>query len=447
MAVNGRKLLILLLLLAAGVEFSFRGPLRAARSASEWNDFLSPYIQAKAWIKGMNPYSTANFVLLWPSRRLAFVAKDAANGTLVAKHGVPSPYPLTSFVLLAPFSLAPWPAAQTVWMVLNLSAFVVLLGALISLAGLSWRKPRAQLFVAAGLALAPFHTGLATENPAVLVVGLGVGSVWAANRDWHKTAGILLGMALCMKPQVGLCFVLYYLIRRRWSIAGIACGWTAAITLIAVSRLAVSGVPWLSTYLDNNRSLSAPGAINDFTPANPVWHNMINLQVLLYQLARNASLANLLAFSLGALLLGVWLWLTMKNRSSSELLEISGLVVLSLLPVYHRFYDAALLIWPLAWSLMAANKPNRRPALLSVALILPFFVPGAAFLGRLAEAGRIPAAMTSSWWWNVFIMAHQAWVVLALGLVLLYAMTNTATAERDPAHLEAAAPVAPQQLG
>jgi hypothetical protein len=31
-----------------------------------WNDFLSPYIQSKAWVRGKNPYSAQSLVSLWP---------------------------------------------------------------------------------------------------------------------------------------------------------------------------------------------------------------------------------------------------------------------------------------------------------------------------------------------------------------------------------------------
>ena len=428
---RAHKFLLLLLILAAGVEFGVRGPLRAARLGRGWNDFLSPYIQAKVWTKGLDPYSLKVFLSEWPAdlHRPDFVAHDAADGTLVARRGVPSPYPLTSFVLLAPFSVLPWATAHAVWTVVNLLAFACSLGALVSLTGLDWKEPRALLFLAIALALAPIHTGISTGNPAVLVVGLCVGTVWAANRERAKLAGILLGAAVCLKPQVGLCFVLYYLVRRRWSVAGMACGWTAVIAVIAASRL--SGVPWLPTYLQDNKSVFGPGAINDFTPLNPVWYNMVNLQVLLWQVVRSAGLANLLALLLGALSLAIWLWLFTKHQPTSELLEISCLIVLSLLPVYHRFYDAELLILPLAWSLTAVKGQHKRLALLTLVCILPFLAPGASLLNQLAEGGRIPVAIGSPWWWNVFAVSHEVWALLALGFLLLCAMAIFRTAEGD----------------
>ena len=375
------------------------------------------------------------FAAGWPVRlvRPRFVSQEAADGTLVAKRGVPSPYPLTSFVVLAPLSLLPWPIACAVWIVFNVIAFGLTLGMFASLAVVKWTESRTQVFFAMGLALAPFHTGFATLNPTVLIVGLSVGAIWAATRGKQIMAGILLGIAVCVKPQLGLCFVLYYLVRRRWNVVAIACGWTVAIALIATFRLTASGIPWLSTYLENGRKVFAPGAINDFTTSNPVWYNMINLQVLFWQVTRNVSFANWLAVLVGIFLLSIWLWLV-KRHSSCQLLEVSALVLLSLLPLYHRFYDASVLIWPLSWSLLMARQQYKHLGLLIVACIIPFLLPGAALLSHLAEGGRVLITMKSRWWWTTLLMSHQVWFVLAISLLLLYGMAVwcAPTDEREP---------------
>lgn len=422
---KSKKLFLLFLILLAGVDFLVRGPLRGIKN-TEWNDFVSLYIQSRLWVNGRDPYSMPDFVVAWPGglARPHFVSQEAADGTLVARRGVPSPYPLTSFVVLAPLSLLPWPVARATWISLNVIGFGLTLVLFASLAAAKWTESRTQIFFALGLALAPFHTGFATLNPTVLIVGLSVAAVWAACRGREMAAGILLGIAVCVKPQLGLCFLLYYLVRRRWNVAAIAGGWIAAVALIAIVRLAASGVPWLSTYLENGRKVFAPGAINDFTTSNPVWYNMINLQVLFWQVARNSSLANWLAVLVGIFLLGIWLWL-IKRHSSCQLLQVSALVVLSLLPVYHRFYDAALLIWPLSWSLLIARERYRHFALLILACIIPFLLPGAALLNQLAEKGRVPATLENGWWWSALVMSHEVWFVLALGLILLYTVART----------------------
>src|ERR1700722_1432004 len=76
----------LILLLLAMAEFLVRGPIRAVQTATHFNDFLSPYIQAKALVKGLDPYSPQVLLQLWPPQapHFLFLPKEVANGTLVA---------------------------------------------------------------------------------------------------------------------------------------------------------------------------------------------------------------------------------------------------------------------------------------------------------------------------------------------------------------------------
>ena len=113
----------LLLLIALG-EFSARGPVRAFRH-SGFNDFISPYIQTKAWLRGSDPYDPQTLAKLWPSEaaRPSFVYPESLDGTLPAKRGIPSPYPLTAFPLLAPLVQVHWTAAALTWTIFNITAF------------------------------------------------------------------------------------------------------------------------------------------------------------------------------------------------------------------------------------------------------------------------------------------------------------------------------------
>jgi hypothetical protein len=43
-------------MLLAASEFIVRGPVRFLRAA-DFNDFISPYIQSRALVRGMDPYS------------------------------------------------------------------------------------------------------------------------------------------------------------------------------------------------------------------------------------------------------------------------------------------------------------------------------------------------------------------------------------------------------
>lgn len=157
----------------------------------------------------------------------------------------------------------------------------------------------------------------------------------------------------------------------------------------------------------------------------------MNLQVLLYVILHNRALANGLALAVG-IITGLW-WLFLLSRrfgSGQHLLAVSTLVVISLLPVYHRLYDASLLVFPLAWSLTELSGKIRSLGNITFCLILPFLVPGGSLLEQIQLTGYVSTAVRSSWWWNAMVMPHQVWAILILSVVLLEAMRRTPTTLR-----------------
>jgi hypothetical protein len=278
------------------------------------------------------------------------------------------------------------------------------------------------------------HTGLATANPAILAISLTVGAHWAASKQNEKLAGILLSLAICLKPTVAGGLLLYYLLRRKWKIALVTTGLVMVIAAVGASRLALSHVSWVPSYLENTRRIFSIGSVDDFTSADRLRFDMINAQVAAASLVRSATTANLLSRILGAGLFLVWFLRCYRRRTPSGFLEISAIFVCSLICVYHRFYDAALLIWPLAWSLLLV----KRRSLIALVLVCtaPFFVPGPAILAELARSGQVPAAVMHHWWWEKIILPHEAWFLVLLAGLLLYCMgrepdENQSTASID----------------
>lgn len=351
---------------------------------------------------------------MWPADnpRYRFVDDDAKSGILEKTRGIPSPYPLTTLVVVAPLTLLSWSVAIRLWFLVNLIGVLAAPFALLSICDYSALAPRGLLFLGTAFALAPWQTGLATANPALLAVSLTVAAVWAERRSSQWTAGTLLSLALCLKPTVAGGLLLYYFARRKWKVAFIASAVTAAVGAVGVCRLAMSGTPWLSSYLENSRRIFAPGSLDDFSRANPLRFDLINAQVPLYAIFKSTSAANATALLVGAMMIACWIWFCYFDRPTNDLLEISGLSVVSLIPVYHRFYDAALLIWPLALSLLSTKRSSA--TVLIFATIVPFLAPGATLLDQGSPFLR------TGWLWDVIIMPHQAWDLLLLAIFLLY---------------------------
>ncbi len=419
------RVLLGVLILGATGEFLWRGPVRFVHHL-DLNDFISPFIQTRAWLEGIDPYAPASVVQLWPpdAHRFSFLDRELADGSLVIKRGIPTAYPPTCFVLLAALTELPWRVAAVVWLAINLVLFLLMLRALLLAGDFRRDELRTYIFLGLALALAPFHTGFAAGSIVIPVVALGVLAVHAARQRKDILCGILVGIAVALKPQVGLPFLLYYVLRRRWRVSTIAGTVAAALAVVALVRFGLSRTAWWSSYLYVNRVLLAPGSLGDFTGQNPLRFGLVNLQVLTYTILGSRPAANVSGIVIGAI--AALLWLLFRRRAEDhfegEILQFSTLLTLSLLPVYHRFYDASLLIFPLFWAMMSVRKQFRAHAAATVILILPFLIPGATLLEELQTTNRLSGGLFHSWGWLVFVMPHQVWILLLLSVVLLGAM-------------------------
>lgn len=412
---RGLRITLWILIFLAAAAFIVRGPIRFLQNSTSWNDLSQNYAASKLWLKGQSPSDPKNFIALWKHE-----TGSRLEPTDIRTHLAP---PLGGLVVMAPIAALPWRFAKDLWVAVLFVAFAATVGALAMAGGFGWNEPRTLAFVIACLALAPFQTGIASGNPSILVIGFCAVAIWAAQRRSDLSAGVLFGMACSMKPHLGAFLVLYYLVRRRWQLFGTAVGTTAALNLVAVLYLQLRGASWVRDYLGNAKGFVAANPIDDFSTINPSRFTLINLQVPFFSITGNSSLSNLLAFAVGALLLSAWLyWATKRSAQSEALLSLGAVSALSLLPVYHRFYDAALLTVPLCWCMASGIVKQKTVALLAFLLLAPFLVPGTAVLQQLAVLGRVPEAITRSWWWNCVVMPHETWAILLLCLLLLYAM-------------------------
>jgi hypothetical protein len=424
---NGRRIVLWILLLLAAAEFVVRAPLRYLHPTN-WNDLAQYYATSRIWLRGKNFADPDKFAALWRDEVGETLSPNTAR-----MHIAPPPGAL---VLFAPIAALSWPAAKLVWLGVLLAAFAVTIGSLLSVAGFSITEPRALAFLAACLALAPFHTGIASGNQTILVVALCAFGIWAAANRFDIVAGLSFGAACSLKPHIGAFLLLYYLVQRRWRLLVAAVTFTVFLGLLAAARMQFAGVSWLPDYLNNIRFGAAKNRIDDFTTANPIRFMLINLQVPFYSFTHAAKSANLLAFSLGAALILVWIVLLVRGQSRKpELLSLATIAVIGLLPLYHRLYDASVLAIPVCWCL---TRPKNLTRIANAALLLmaPFLVPGAAALQQAVSHGRIPEAWASSWWWDRLLMPHQTWLLLFLSLTLLYAMAKQNRAVLEQSHEE-----------
>lgn len=423
---HNKKLRIVLwiLICLAASEFIVRGPVRFLLIPNNWNDLSQNYTASKLWLNGLSPSDPRNFVVLWKQETRARLEL-----TDIRTHLAP---PLGGLVVMAPIAVFPFRIAKILWLIVLLISFAASVWGLLLVGGFRRDELRTLAFVAACFALAPFQTGIASGNMSILVIALCAIAIWAAGQSRDITAGLLFGVACSLKPQLGAFLVLYYLVRGRWRLFGTAVATTTGLTVGAALYLQFRGVHWFQDYVHNAQGFVTANHIDDFSTANPSRFTLINLQVPFFSITGQSSSANLLAFAVTGLLLCAWLYSVARGLEHEfELLALAAISVLALLPVYHRFYDAALLIVPLCWC-MTVIVGQLKPIVQIVLLLMAvFLVPGAAFLQELAVGGHIPEAVTTSWFWNCVLMPHESWALLALSVFLLYAIRASSSASQS----------------
>lgn len=92
--------------------------------------------------------------------------------------------------------------------------------------------------------------------------------------------------------------------------------------------------------------------------------------------------------------------------------------MLSLIPVYHRFYDAALLVIPLAWFVRHAGQLGKRPMTLGLLSIAAFLIPGGTILQTLGQSRTMPSMVLNNDFLYSLVMALEVWLLLLLELIL-----------------------------
>ena len=387
-----------------------RGPLRRLFSASRMSDFLPMYVQTKAWMKGADPYSQASQLTFWP--REVF-GEPLSPEYLVQRAGMPAPYPVLVFVFLIPFAVLPWPIANASLVLVDFALLFVAIWTLMRFSGVEgWRR---IAWVVAALAFEPVYAGMVANNIAVLAVECALLAI-GMSRTSRIATPILLAVSVALKPQIGFCFLVYFFLRGCWRLVVPTVALLGAASIVTLLRMQWAHVGWMGSYLRASAFFFRAGGINDFRPDNVYRFDLINLQVVLYQLLGSAKVAHLATLSLVGLLCGLWLVLLVRSRSLPDLLAMGTLSAINLLPFYHRYYDATLLLLPLCCC-VAYFHAREWLDRISLLLWAPFLVP-------LARPFRLWLVTDTSpdWWLDRFMRPATNWCLLALSVFLLWSL-------------------------
>ena len=396
--------LLVIACVLAGVKFVVRGP---ARVVSGSGDLKAIYLPSRAWLHGLNPYDEEVIRRTW--------IDAGETGTAPIRWGAPSVYPPTTLAMLSPLSAFPWMFARPIWCAANLVALVVLMICLHQLAEVRWFEGRSLCMIAIMLAFEPVSTTIALGQPSIIVAALAAASIVYGTRSESKT-GLLEGLAIALKPQLGIAFAAPYVLARRWKYLVVVVATVVIVGFIAVIRLPAH-TRWTADYLANLHFAFGPGGANDAGPLNPNRIEFINLGYLFSLFLRSRSLAEGLGWAAGLALALPGLKELIRRPTGVVLLECVALMAtVELLVFYHKAYDAVVLTFPMAWALSPA-VPLRRswPVLLTLGC---YILPGGVAVQVLGQSHYVSSAISSSAVWRTLIVPYQAWAVLIMALWL-----------------------------
>jgi hypothetical protein len=416
--------LAVLLFLAAGAQLIYRLILRPA-AVPLW-DFASVYSSTRAWLAGENPYDADVVKSEWIESSPWPVDQEAIAGW--------SPvYPPTTLVLMSPLAVLPVSVALIVWAGISVALAGLAGSALVALSGFSWRDSRTWLLISGIVASTPFQFGLRCGQPTLVALSCVVIGIWCIHHSRCVCGGVTLALACAIKPHVALPFLIYYMFRRERRVTDVALLVLAATWAVSLTAMQLSGVDWIHGWMLNIREITGEGGINDPSIGGPYRDEIVSLHVVLHSLSMDDQIVRVLAGCAAAVLVAWYVRVHPRERSDADstvasarkadLLPLAALAALSMLPVYHRVYDALILAIPLAWALAELDGPQRRLALVAILPLAVFLIP-LNFLNSLVIRLPALAEQSSQWWWHALVVPHYAWGSLLLTLTLMWSLSR-----------------------
>lgn len=305
-------------------------------------DFLPVYTGARCMLHACNPYDTAQLdAQYFESGGLAEYRPEW--------YTTPPVYPPSIFVVVAPLAMLKLGVAERLWAGLNgllLIACVVFLWSM---------TPPASRWLATVLASCFLFSNesihlMASGQPAGFAIPLLIIAALLFLCDRYiPLATVLLTLSLAVKPQIGGMIVLYLIFRKiHWRAVILAAAASLAILLVGgwILKSHPASAQWPSDLRAQMADSLEPGNTNDPRPPTRSAVTFANLQVVAAVFTSNPKVYGAVSYAVFLALMIVWTGAVARNDSSlaSHWLALAALAALSMLPIYHRDYDARLLI-------------------------------------------------------------------------------------------------------
>ena len=403
--------------LALGVAiavFALRGP--AMRGDARFWDYAVYGSSAYEWAHGRDPYDQAAVNASWASRGPRYgVERDLSQWQAIA--------PPWTLAALSPF--ATLPPAVGAYFYLGVAAA---LNAWAAVRCARWAQLPAgsarRFYASALLVSVPLTLGLSSGNPIVLAAPLVLIGLAESADGRGVRGGLLLGLGAAFKFQIGLPMLAFWLACGRWRPSAIAIATFALLAILGLARPGVSGIDAWHGWVANVASANGPGGVNDFSTARSA-DDHLDLLVPLWRLTQDRTLTK-------SIVAALWLtiavpfagWLArarsaIPERRETTLAAIGLAALLSVIPIYHRTYDALLFFPIVALAIrLAATGERRRLGWLTVLLLAPLVIPSGLPV-YFERRGRVPSWVVESTAYRAAIVPVKAWATSALALPML----------------------------
>ena len=333
---------LILVSLGATIVLFFLALVLWVRSQGSALDFIPNYYSARCLMHHCDPYDESKVLQIYRAEDGERALNDTVERAVVTRYI----YFPSAFAVMVPLAMFPWSTAYVLWTILSTFSLIVA-GYLIWEVGAHNSPILCGALI--GYLLANSEILVVLSNPSELAIGLCIIAVWCFIRERYIPAGVLsLAISLSLKPQNAGLICLYFLL------AGGAFRKRAVQSLLLAALLSAPYMIWVSAVSPhwihelraNLLAFSAHGGLNDPGPASKLANELIDMQVIFSRFDDRPAVYNLISILVFLPPFLVWTATTVRSSLSPErtAFALGAIAPLSLLPVYHHFYDSKLIL-------------------------------------------------------------------------------------------------------
>lgn len=310
-------------------------------------DYMPVYLSTVAWSENKDPY---DHNLLTDILKLNENDIDEKPNFF----NRPSLYPPTIFPIFYPLSIFNFYQSLFLMNILNIIAFFATIYCLLLISNFNLKSIYGMILLIFCFSLGPIRDNLNQGNPALLSLMSLLYSFYADRLNYKKISGLLLGISLALKPQIGIPLFIYFALRKNWQHISVTLMFLFCLFLIAL-RFSFNNFILILSYLNNVKLAFSAQGVND-TSLNAIGKDsIINLSKLL-GLFFWPDVVSFIVVILAIIFLILYLLYCKDKLNNENLFPLSYLTIYCLLFFYHRFADGILLLIPLLYGLILLKK-------------------------------------------------------------------------------------------